>query len=156
MRATFADAVGALPESAQRRLTDPALAAGVEPGDIVAFAGLVRRGGERGLLVVTERRLVFAAETGGADATPLDALTLAIPRETLLIVAPGSGGRVQDEFRPQRPESFAGVAWPDALLAAHPDAPSRAPERDVGRIVLTVLVVLAVLAAVAAAALLVA
>lgn len=157
MRTTFADAVAALPESAQRRLSGLASMADVGPDDPVAFAGLVRRGGERGLLVVTDRQLVFAAETGGvADATPLESLTLAVPRPSLLVVAPGTGGRVQDEFRPQQPGTFAQVAWPEALAAAHPDARPRTPDRDLRGILLAVLVLLLVVAAGVAATLLLA
>ena len=87
---------------------------GTEP---VAFAGHVRRQGERGLLVLTGRELVFAAETGRVDRTPLERLQVATPRDTILTVAPGEGGRLQDDFRPLTPASFAGVDWPEAIRA---------------------------------------
>ena len=153
MTTAYADAVAALPERVQARLAGPVEAAGVAASEPVAFAGHVLRLGERGLLVLCDRELVFAAETGRVDRVPYDRLTRAVPRETLLAVAPGTGGRVEDEYRPLQPPSFVGVDWPRGIAAVHPDAGPRDAGRGVGRAAAIVLVLL-VVAAVAAALLL--
>ena len=150
MTSAYADAVAALPERVQARLAGPVEAAGVAPSEPVAFAGHVLRLGERGLLVLGERELVFAAETGRVDRVPYDRLTRAVPRESLLAVAPGTGGRVEDEYRPLQPPSFGAVEWPRGIAAVHPDAGPRAPQRGAGRLIAVVLVLLLVAAAVAA------
>jgi hypothetical protein len=76
-----------------------------------------------------DRELVFAAETGRVDRTPLERLQVATPRDTLLTVAPGEGGRLQDDFRPLTPPSFAGVDWPEGIPRG---APRREPARADG------------------------
>lgn len=149
----FADAVAEMPERTQARLAGPIEAVGIADDQPVAFAGHVLRLGERGLLVVGERELVFAAETGRVDRTPLERLQLAIPRPALLTVAPGEGGRRQDEFRPLTPPSFADVEWPQGIRAVHPDAGPRAADGG-GRAVALVVAILLVVAVAAAIVLL--
>ena len=155
MTTVYADAVAALPERLQARLAGPIDAAAVAPSEPVAFAGHVLRLGERGLLVLGDRELVFAAETGRVDRVPYDRLTRAVTRESLLAVAPGTGGRVEDEYRPLQPPTFADVDWPRGIAAVHPDAGPRAADRGIGRAIAIVLV-LVLLAAAAAAVLLLA
>ena len=154
MTHALTEALDALPERTLARLAGPIDAAGLSGDEPVAFAGHVRRQGERGLLVVTGRELVFAAETGRVDRTPLERLQLAHPRETILTVAPGEGGRVQDDFRPLTPASFEGVDWPQGILAVHPDAGPRPADAN-GRALALVLVILLVVAIAAAVLLLV-
>jgi CBS domain-containing protein len=156
MTVTFGDALRELPERTRARLEGPIAAVGLGEEDPVAFAGHVLRLGERGLLVLTERDLVFAAETGRVDRTPLERLALAIPRDTMLTIAPGEGGRRQDEFRPLKPASFAGVDWPAGIRAVHPDAGPRSDARSGARVAAFALLVVLLVAAVAAAALLLA
>lgn len=153
MSPSLSDSLSALPDNVQHRLAGPAEATGLAGDQPVAFAGHVLRLGERGLLVVTDREVVFAAETGRVDRTPIDRLALALPRETLLTIAPGEGGRRQDEFRPLKPPTFAGVAWPSGLLAVQPGTGPRAAERRSGPLI-TVLVALAVIVVIVAAVLL--
>jgi len=150
MTVRFGEAVAALPPRVQDRLAGPLSAVALADTEPVAFAGHARRQGERGLLVVTERELIFAPETGRVDRTPLDRLVTALPSDGLLTVAPGEGGRVQDDFRPLKPETFAGVEWPPALAAAQPGSGPRAADRDAGRIAALVVAVLLVAAVVAA------
>ena len=152
MTRPLADAVAALPERTRMRLAGPIEAVGLPASQPVAFAGHVLRLGERGLLVVTDRELVFATETGRVDRVALDRLTLAVPGDVLVRVAPGTGGRVEDEYRPLTPPTFAGVEWPGAIRAVHPDAGPRAADRHAGRALAAALVVL-LLAAVAVAVL---
>jgi len=153
MTVRFADAIAALPPRVQDRLAGPLAAVAVADTEPVAFAGHARRQGERGLLVVTERELIFAPETGRVDRTPLDRLDKAIPHDTLLTVSPGEGGRVADDFRPLKPETFAGVEWPPALAAVHPSAGQRSADGGAGRIA-AILVALLLVAAIVAAVLL--
>jgi hypothetical protein len=155
MTARFADAIAQLPPRVQDRLAGPLSAVGLADTEPVAFAGHARRQGERGLLVVTERELIFAPETGRVDRTPLDRLDKAVPSASLLTVSPGEGGRLQDDFRPLRPETFADVEWPPALAAAHPSARPRSADGGAGRIAALVVAVLLVAAIVAAVLLLV-
>jgi hypothetical protein len=68
MTVALGDALAALPERTLARLAGPIDVAGLSADEPVAFAGHVRRQGERGLLVVSDRELVFAAETGGSTA----------------------------------------------------------------------------------------
>ena len=152
----FADAVAELPPRVQDRLAGPLSAVSLAGTEPVAFAGYARRQGERGLLVLTDRELVFAPETGRVDRTPLDRLDRAVPSDAVLMVAPGEGGRLQDDFRPLKPETFAGVEWPAALLAVQPGARPRDADGGAGRIVALVLALLVVAAIVAGVVLLVA
>ena len=154
MTVRFADAIAALPPRVQDRLAGPLSAVALAETEPVAFAGHARRQGERGLLVVTDRELIFAPETGRVDRTPLDRLDKAIPHDTLLTVSPGEGGRLADDFRPLKPETFAGVEWPPALAAAHPSAGPRSADGGAGRIAAIVVALLLVAAIVAAVLLL--
>ena len=149
----FADAVAALPPRVQDRLAGPLSAVPLTGDDPVTFAGHARRQGERGLLVLTDRELIFAPETGRVDRTPLDRLTRAVPTDAVLTVAPGEGGRLQDDFRPLKPDTFAGVEWPAGLLAVQPGSGPRDADRGPGRVA-AVVVGLLLLAAVLAAVLL--
>jgi hypothetical protein len=154
MTVRFADAIAALPPRVQDRLAGPMSAVGLADTEPVAFAGHARRQGERGLLVVTDRELIFAPETGRVDRTPLDRLDKAVPHDTLLTVSPGEGGRVADDFRPLKPETFAGVEWPPALAAAHPGAGQRSADGGAGRVAALVVALLLIAAIVAAVLLL--
>lgn len=149
MSVRFVDAVAALPARTRDRLAGPVQAVALAETQPVAFAGHVLRLGERGLLVLTDRELIFAAQTGRVDRTPLDRLTLAIPRETLLTIAPGEGGRRQDEFRPLTPPSFAGVEWPAAIAAVQPGTRPRTGEGDPRRLAAAVAALFVLVVAVA-------
>jgi hypothetical protein len=154
MTVRFADAIAALPPRVQDRLAGPLSAVGLRDTEPVAFAGHARRRASAGCSSSPTASSSSPRRPAAWTARRWTASDKAVPHDTLLTVSPGEGGRLADDFRPLKPETFAGVEWPPALAAAHPGAGPRSADGGAGRIAALVVALLLVAAIVAAVLLL--